>query len=102
VQRIRARTHLQPDAFALAVYDAVWVVARGYVASGATLSIERLKQAFMTAAGSGFGATGWTVLNEAGDRRYGDFDFWAVRLEDGVPRWTRVAQYQTRTGRIVR
>ena len=102
VQRIRARTSLQPDAFALAVYDAVWVVARGYVASGATLSIERLKQAFMTAARSGFGATGWTVLNEAGDRRYGDFDFWAVRLEDGVPRWTRVAQYQTRTGRIVR
>lgn len=102
VQRIRARTGLQPDAFALAVYDAVWVVARGYVASGATLSIERLKQAFMTAAGSGFGATGWTVLNEAGDRRYGDFDFWAIRLDDGVPRWTRVAQYQTRTGRIVR
>jgi branched-chain amino acid transport system substrate-binding protein len=102
VQRIRARTSLEPDAFALGVYDAVWVVARGYVASGATLSVERLKQAFMTAARSGFGATGWTVLNEAGDRRYGDFDFWAIRLEDGVPRWTRVAQYQTRTGRIVR
>jgi branched-chain amino acid transport system substrate-binding protein len=102
VQRIRARTGLEPDAFALSVYDAVWVVARGYIASGATLDIQRLKQAFMTAARSGFGATGWTVLNEAGDRRYGDFDFWAVRRVDGVPRWTRVAQYQTRTGRIVR
>ena len=102
VQRIRARTNLEPDAFALGVYDAVWVVARGYVASGATLSIDRLKQAFMTAARSGFGATGWTVLNESGDRRYGDFDFWAIRLEGGVPHWTRVAQYQTRTGRIVR
>jgi branched-chain amino acid transport system substrate-binding protein len=101
-QRIRARTSLEPDAFALSVYDAVWVVARGYIASGATRDVERLKRAFMTAARSGFGATGWTVLNEAGDRRYGDFDFWAVREVDGVPRWTRVAQYQTRTGRIVR
>jgi branched-chain amino acid transport system substrate-binding protein len=100
--QIRARTNLEPDAFALAVYDAVWVVARGYVASGATLGIEELKQAFTTAAATGFGATGWTVLNEAGDRRYGDFDFWAVQQVGGVPRWTRVARYETRTGTIVR
>ncbi len=102
IQRIRARTRHEPDAFSLAVYDAVWVVARGYVASGAPLDIDRLKQAITTAAATGYGATGWTVLNEAGDRRYGDFDFWAVRMENGVPRWFRVAQYATRTGRIVR
>jgi branched-chain amino acid transport system substrate-binding protein len=102
VARIRSRTHMEPDAFALAVYDAVWVVARGYVASGATLSIEQLKHAFTTAASTHFGATGWLVLNAAGDRKYGDFDFWAVRDVDGSPGWTRVARYQTRTGRVVR
>jgi branched-chain amino acid transport system substrate-binding protein len=102
VEKIRARTDLEPDAYALAVYDAVWVVARGYVASGAGLEIEQLKRAFTTAAATGFGATGWTVLNEAGDRKYGDFDFWAVREVDGTPRWTRVARYETRTGNIVR
>jgi len=101
-RKIRERTKLEPDAFALAVYDAVWVVARGYVASGASLGIEELKQAFTTAAASGFGATGWMVLNEAGDRKYGDFDFWAVRQVGGEPRWTRVARYETRTGTIVR
>jgi branched-chain amino acid transport system substrate-binding protein len=101
-EKIRARTTLEPDAFALAVYDAVWVVARGYVASGARLGIEELKQAFTTAAATGFGATGWMVLNEAGDRKYGDFDFWAVRPVSGEPRWTRVARYETRTGTIVR
>jgi branched-chain amino acid transport system substrate-binding protein len=100
-KKIRERTQLEPDAFALAVYDAVWVVARGYVASGVTLGIEELKQAFTTAAATGFGATGWTVLNEAGDRKYGDFDFWAVRRVGGEPRWTRVARYETRTGTIV-
>lgn len=101
VQRIRERTNLEPDAFALAVYDAVWVVARGYIASGAPQEIEKLKQAIATAAASGYGATGWMVLNEAGDRRYGDFDFWAIRMVDGGPRWVRVAQYAPRTGRII-
>lgn len=101
-EKIRERTKLEPDAFALAVYDAVWVVARGYVASGARLGIDELKQAFTTAAATGFGATGWTVLNEAGDRKYGDFDFWAVRQVEGKTRWTRVARYETRTGIVVR
>ena len=74
----------------------------GYVASGATLGIEDLKRAFTTAASTQFGATGWTVLNAAGDRKYGDYDFWAVRQVGGVPGWTRVARYETRTGRVVR
>jgi branched-chain amino acid transport system substrate-binding protein len=102
VAQIRARTGHEPDGFALAVYDAVWTVARAYIASGATQDIERLKEAFTTAAATGYGATGWTVLDEAGDRRYGDFDFWAIRMEDGVPRWSRVAVYESRTGRLFR
>lgn len=104
VARIRAKTNLEPDAFALAVYDAVWVVARGFVASGSpsTLGVEDLKKAFATAASTHFGATGWTALNAAGDRKYGDFDYWAVREIEGVPTWSRVGQYETRTGRVVR
>ena len=101
-ERIRTRTGVEPDAFALTVYDAVWVVARGYIASGATPNIDQLKHAFTTAAFTQYGATGWTVLNSAGDRKYGDFDFWAVREMGGKPAWVRVAQYETRTGRIVR
>lgn len=100
--RIVARTGVQPDAFAMSVYDAVWVVGRAYVASGATVSVAKLKQAFTTAAATHFGATGWTVLNAAGDRKYGDFDFWSVRQAGGVPRWEVVAQFETRTGRVVR
>lgn len=102
VERITARTGLVPDAFALAVYDAVWVVARGYVASGATVNAEQLREAFTIAASTHYGATGWTVLNDAGDRRHGDFDFWAIREVDGEKRWVRVAQFETRTGRLVR
>jgi branched-chain amino acid transport system substrate-binding protein len=102
VARIRARTAREPDARALAVYDAVWVVARGYIASGATQDVERLKRAVTTAAARHYGATGWAALNEAGDRRHGDFDFWAIRVEDGTPRWTRVAVYESRMERLFR
>lgn len=101
-ERIRAETGEEPDAFALAVYDAVWVVARGYVASGATSDIEKLKHAFTTAASTHYGATGWTALNAAGDRKYGDFAYWAIRMDGGAPQWERVAHYETRTGRLVR
>lgn len=101
-ERIRARTGRDPDAYALTVYDAVWVIARGYVASGATSDVEKLKHAFTTAASTHYGATGWTVLNAAGDRRYGDFAFWAIRMDGGAPQWVRVAHYETRTGRLVR
>src|SRR5690606_34661953 len=60
---------------------AVWSVARGYIASGATQGIERLKRSITTAASRHYGATGWTALDDSGDRRYGDFDFWAIELQ---------------------
>ena len=101
-ERIRARAKLEPDAFALAIYDAVWVVARAHLSAGVTLDTEALKQALAAAASTHYGATGWTVLNRAGDRRYGDFDFWAIRDAGGTPRWTRVAYYETPTGRLSR
>lgn len=105
LQRIRARSSLPAsgfDAFTLAAYDAVWVAAKAYLTVGASPTIADLKQAFASAAATHFGATGWTALNAAGDRKYGNFDFWAIREMDGALRWTRVAFYETRTGRLVR
>jgi branched-chain amino acid transport system substrate-binding protein len=101
-ERIRARTSLDPDAYALAVYDAVWVAAKAYLAVGATPGIEALKQSFVATAATHFGATSWTTLNAAGDRAVGNYDFWAIREVSGTPRWTRVAHYDTRTGALFR
>jgi branched-chain amino acid transport system substrate-binding protein len=101
-ERIRSRTGMEPGTFEFATYDAVWVVARAYVASGATDDIEKLKEAFISAAARHYGATGWAALDEAGDRRHGDYDFWAIRMEDDTPRWTRVAVYESRMGRLIR
>lgn len=102
VDRVQKRGGHEAGGFALAVYDAVWAVARAYIASGAPTDIVKLKRAFTTAASTGYGATGWTVLNAAGDRKFGDFDFWAPREMNGAIAWARIARYETRTGRLIR
>jgi branched-chain amino acid transport system substrate-binding protein len=100
--RIRARTNIDPDAYGLAVYDAVWVAAKAYVAVGAQPGIEKLTQAYTTAAATHFGATGWVVLDQAGDRMHANYDFWAVRQVGGAPKWIRVALYDSQTGKLSR
>ncbi len=96
--RIRARSGAEADAFAFGVYDAVWIAAQAYLASPADVQADSLAARFQTAASTYYGATGWTVLNAAGDRREGIFDFWAIRARA----WTQVATYDTRQGTLTR
>jgi branched-chain amino acid transport system substrate-binding protein len=98
--RIQARAGAAPDAFALGVYDAVWVAAEAYLAAPRPVRIDGLTTRFVAAADAFYGATGWTALNPAGDRRYANFDFWEVRQVNGNPAWVRVAGYDTRAGTL--
>ncbi|HEU4562889.1 MAG TPA: ABC transporter substrate-binding protein [Longimicrobium sp.] len=101
--RIRQRAGgTEPDAFALAVYDAVWVAAQAYLASPADVRIDELTSRFTAAANVYYGATGWTALNAAGDRQYANFDFWAIRPAGASHAWTRVATYDTKLGTLTR
>jgi branched-chain amino acid transport system substrate-binding protein len=100
--RIAAKAGAQPDAFALAVYDAVWLAAQAYIATGGTGHPAALKSAFVTAADGFYGASGWTKLNPAGDRKFGDFDFFALTQTGSNFAWTLAAQYNTQTGILTR
>ncbi len=102
-QRIAAKAGgAQPDAFALAVYDAVWITAQAYLAAGGTGHTAALKSAFVTAADAFYGASGWTKLNAAGDRQFGDFDFFALSQSGSSFTWGLAAQYNTHTGVLTR
>ena len=92
----------KPDAFALAVYDAVWLAAQAYLATGETGKIATLKAALVTAADGYYGASGWTKLNAAGDRKFGDFDFFSLSQSGSTFSWGLAAQYSTQTGILVR
>jgi branched-chain amino acid transport system substrate-binding protein len=96
--RIASKAGAQPDAFALAVYDAVWLAAQAYLAAGGTGHTAALKSALVTAADGFYGASGWTKLNPAGDRKYGDFDFFVLNQSGSTFSWALAAQYNTQTG----
>jgi len=88
----------QPDAFTLAAYDALWVLANTYIDSEISDDFSIFKKSFVRNAASYFGTTGWTILNEAGDRKYGNYDFWAVEDLAGSFSWILVATYQFEPG----
>lgn len=92
----------QPDAFALAVYDAVWLTAQAYLATGESGHPSALKAALVLAADGFYGASGWTKLNAAGDRKFGDFDFFALSQAGSNFTWGLAAQYNTLTGVLIR
>jgi branched-chain amino acid transport system substrate-binding protein len=100
--RIAARAGAQPDAFGLAVYDAVWVTAQAYLAAGGAGHAAALKTAFVSAANNFYGASGWTTLNAAGDRKFGDFDFFALTQSGATSSWSLRAQYDTQRGVLTR
>jgi branched-chain amino acid transport system substrate-binding protein len=100
--RIAARGGQQPDAFALAVYDAVWITMQAYLATGGRGQTAALKTALVAAADGFYGASGWTKLNAAGDRKFGDFDFFSLTQNGASFAWVLSAQYNTQTGILVR
>jgi branched-chain amino acid transport system substrate-binding protein len=100
--RIAARAGQQPDAFALAVYDAVWITAQAYLATGGRGQPQALKAAIVTAADGFYGASGWTKLNAAGDRKFGNFDFFSLTQTGATFGWTLSAQFNTLTGVLTR
>ena len=92
-ERIREKIGRDPDVYALTAYDTFWAVAQAYLAAG-TDNYDALKKALPQTAESYYGATGWLGLNEAGDRKFGNYDFWSVREDKGAFQWERVARYQ--------
>lgn len=79
---IKGVTNMEPDAFALAAYDALWVIALTYNAtSGTEASFDKLKSLFPKQANIFYGVTGPTLLNDSGDRAIGTYDYWGIVLQ---------------------
>jgi ABC-type branched-subunit amino acid transport system substrate-binding protein len=90
-----------PTSYAQVTYDEFWVAALTLkdVIALQQDDIGSLREAFINTANSYVGVTGRTELNDAGDRKFGSYDFWAVRpvYEDLKNKasfeWTNVAAY---------
>jgi len=95
---IQSRTGFVPDAFSLSVYDAAWA---GVLASVEARNRDAFRRdAFVRTVQRYWGVTGPLALDDAGDRRIADFDFWTVAETGTSIAWVRTASYAS--GRIVR
>ena len=95
---IQSRTGFVPDAFSLSVYDAAWV---GVLSSVEARNRDAFRRdAFVRNVQRYWGVTGPLVLDDAGDRKIADFDFWTVAETGTKIDWVRTASYAS--GRIVR
>jgi len=71
-------------AYAYVPYDIVWSLA--YSISLVGYNCEAVKAVLPRVTESLLGASGEIVLNEAGDRDFGDFDLWRIEhVNDGPP-----------------
>jgi branched-chain amino acid transport system substrate-binding protein len=98
ISSIKQQTGIEPDAFALAAYDALHVAALAYDQVGLN-SIPDYRAEVLRQAAAYNGATGNTTLNANGDRAVGDYDFFQV-CGSGTPAWKRVSAYRAATGSV--
>lgn len=90
---IRTKTGIEADAYTLATYDALWVIARTVTAfPEPPTDFAKVKDIFQQEAAQYYGLTGHTYLNAAGDRATGQFDYWGVVKEGGTYTWKWVGK----------
>ncbi len=84
--KIESRLGRLPESYALTAYDALWIAT--FVNLDAIPdNDDSLKMAVNTLTDTYFGISGWTKLNENGDRKYWDYDIWTVAEENGSYKW---------------
>ncbi len=91
--RIKTKTNLEPDAFALAAYDAAWSIAHALEANnGSTIDFQRTKSKFIEQSNAYMGITGSTTLDVNGDRAAGSFDYFGIVKEGSNYVWKLVGK----------
>ena len=83
---IKAATGLDADAYALAVYDAMWVLAKT-ISNNQSSDFSAFKTNFSNTANTYDGLTGLLSLNTNGDRSTGTFDYYSIVFENNQFIW---------------
>jgi len=90
VNRFKSKTGEHPGTYPATAYDCVWLLGLAIIQAG-KYDGEAIRNVMIPVSRTYFGVSGWTILDENGDRAGGDYDVWAVVIKDGKPTWERVA-----------
>ena len=99
VDYVRNRLGQEPDIYSLIVYDSAWIAALSILQAGVNDG-EAIQKVVLHAANNHFGASGWTELDETGDRTGLDIIFYQVQAVDSDYEWVVVAKYSAATGSV--
>ncbi|RSN75549.1 ABC transporter substrate-binding protein [Candidatus Methanodesulfokora washburnensis] len=99
VKYVKEKTGEDVDIYSLILYDCLWVAAMSVLQAG-TYDGAIIQKMVPYVANSYFGASGWTEIDENGDRKGLDMAFYQVKTVDGKPKWVLVAKYISATGAV--
>ncbi len=98
-EKFKSRTGSEPHGYSVIAYDTAWLITYAMLLAQSTDS-EKIAEILPEVAKSFFGASGWMLLNEAGDRAAGDYDIWMVVEEDGKYKWKKAGYYSSTTDSV--
>lgn len=115
-EKHKAKVGYVPGTYSICLYDSIWLVVKTILET-ATTDTTVLKKVLPMVASRYFGASGWCLLDENGDRAMLNYDLWAVIKESEAPlckfvyyynvtingerlAWAIVGSYDSVTGEI--
>ena len=87
------------DIYSLVAYDCAWLAALSALCAQSGDG-EAIKVALPHVAYNYYGVSGWTELDELGDRKALNVDFFAVKDVEGKPSWVKLFEYDAATGSL--
>ncbi len=95
-ERVVAKLGREPEPYAYNSYDAAWILTLSIIVAG-DYNPEKVKSVLPEIANSYFGASGWTKLNEAGDRASATYEIFGVEKVGGEYKWVEIGYYDAAT-----
>lgn len=89
--KFKAITGQDPMIYVINTYDSAWITTYCMLMAG-KYDADVITKMIPQVADSYFGASGWTLLNDVGDRAGMDYDIWAV-VDSSNPHWALVGSY---------
>lgn len=99
IEKYRSRFGIDPHPYSMNLYDSAWIAALA-ILEARVYDGQAVAKAIPEVADRYFGVTGWTALDDAGDRAYGDYVITNVQLVDGQYKWVDVGIYNAATGTV--
>ena len=88
IKRFAEQYKISPHPYSMNLYDSAWIVALSILEARA-YDPAKVKELIPVVANNYFGVSGWTALDDAGDRAYGDYV--VTKIVDGT--WKDIAVY---------